>query len=69
MLDGGSACEVYWLIGSSATIGGGSLFAGTLLAYAAITLDAGVNLTGRAIARTAELKMDANSVSVAACVE
>lgn len=67
MIDGAPPCGVYWLVGTSATIGEGSLFAGTILAKDAITLSPGVRLAGRAIARNAALTMDSNSVSVALC--
>jgi hypothetical protein len=69
LVGGADACNVYWLVGSSATVGEGSLFAGNILARSAITLTSGATVTGRAIARTAELAMDSNSVSAASCVD
>ena len=50
LMAGGSACNVYWQVGSSATLNGTS-FSGTVIADASITLGAG-NLTGRALAGT-----------------
>lgn len=67
VINGGTPCGVYWQVGSSATIGIDNVFAGTILAYAAITLSSGATVYGRAIARTAALSMDTNYVSVAGC--
>lgn len=59
---GGAGClpNVNWLIGSSATLGTNSNFAGNLLAVASITLTTGANLRGRALARDASVTLDAN---------
>jgi hypothetical protein len=45
------ACNIYWRVGSSATLNG-STFKGTVLANASITIGAGANLSGRALAGT-----------------
>jgi hypothetical protein len=44
-------CNIYWRVGSSATLNGNT-FRGTVLANASITVGAGANLTGRALAGT-----------------
>ena len=49
-------CNVYWQIGSSATIGGGSTFVGKILALTSITLDGGA-LRGKALASTGAITM------------
>jgi hypothetical protein len=49
-------CNVYWQVGSSATIGTGSIFVGKILALASITLDGGV-LRGKALASTGAVTM------------
>ena len=43
-----TAANVYWQVGSSATLGTSSIFAGTLLAYTSITLNTGATIEGRA---------------------
>ena len=53
--DGAQAGNVFWVIGSSATLGTTSTMQGKLLAYASITLDTGAHLDGRALARTGEV--------------
>jgi hypothetical protein len=49
---GGRGCNVYWQVGSSATIGKGSIFVGKIMANASVTLNGGV-LRGKALARSA----------------
>lgn len=52
LINGASARNAFWQIGSSATILAGSDFAGNMLAQASITLGGGGTLYGRALART-----------------
>jgi hypothetical protein len=49
-------CNVYWQIGSSATVGTGSTFVGIIMALESITLDGGV-LRGKALARNGAVTM------------
>lgn len=63
----GKPCNVFWQVGSSATLGVGTAFQGNILAYASITLVSGTSLVGRALALNAAVTMDANSVSLGAC--
>jgi hypothetical protein len=51
-------CNVYWQIGSSATIGSGSTFVGKILALTSITLNGGV-LRGKALASNGAVTMSA----------
>jgi hypothetical protein len=44
-------CNVFWQVGSSATIGSGSTFAGTVMSLTSITVDAGATIDGRLLAR------------------
>ncbi|OGF22918.1 MAG: hypothetical protein A2V63_09565 [Candidatus Eisenbacteria bacterium RBG_19FT_COMBO_70_11] len=67
MIGGGRACNVFWQVGSSATLGTGTAFAGNILADASITLNTGASLSGRALARVAAVTMDANTVSAGDC--
>lgn len=64
VINGGANNGVFWQIGSSATLGTGTLFAGNLLADQSITLNTGAQiLCGRAIALNAALTLDTNSIS------
>jgi hypothetical protein len=49
---GAQAKNIFWQVGSSATLGTSSVFKGNILALASITMT-GVNLEGKALARTA----------------
>jgi len=65
---GGATClpNLNWQVGSSATLGTNSNFAGNILAQSSITLTTGANLRGRALARTAAVTLDSNG-SVGGC--
>jgi len=60
----GQDCNVFWQVGSSATLGTGTAFKGSILALASITLDTGASLSGRALAQNGAVTLDNNSVSV-----
>src|SRR5207237_8900869 len=53
LINGARECNVFWQVGSSATLGTGSLFAGNVLAMASITVTTAVTVHGRALARGA----------------
>jgi Ice-binding-like len=59
----GASSDVFWQVGSSATIGSGTAFAGNILALASITMVSGATLDGRAIALTGAVTMDTNTIS------
>jgi hypothetical protein len=68
ILSGGAvAHDVFWQVGSSATLGSGSIFQGTILAQASITMGTGATLNGRALARTGSIALDSNPVNVPPC--
>jgi hypothetical protein len=64
ILKGGAlASNVFWQVGSSATLGTTSVFKGTIMADQAITLNTGATLDGRALARIAAVALDTNAVT------
>jgi hypothetical protein len=67
LLVNAQAHNVFWVIGSSATLGNYSLFQGTIMAKASITLDTGATLDGRALAETGAIALDNNPVNVPPC--
>jgi Ice-binding-like/Bacterial Ig-like domain len=67
LIGGAQAHNVFWQIGSSATLGTNSTFVGTIMAQASITLTTGATLNGRALARTGAVSLDSNPVNVPPC--
>ena len=62
VINGGNNCNVFWQVGSSATLFTTSTVPGTIIALTNITLQTGANLSGRAIARNAAVNLDSNNV-------
>jgi hypothetical protein len=60
--NGCNAENVFWQVGSSATLGVGSIFYGTILSDAAITMNTGATLHGRALTRSAAVTLDTNQL-------
>jgi hypothetical protein len=60
--NGARAANIFWQVGSSATLGTGSLFNGIIMAQASITLTTGVAFNGRALARSGAVTMDATTL-------
>jgi Ice-binding-like len=64
ILSGGAqAANVFWQVGSSATLGTGSVFKGNILALASITATTGATVEGRLLARTAAVTLDTNTIT------
>jgi hypothetical protein len=63
VINGAQADKVFWQVGSSATLAAGVVFRGNILALASITLSAGTQVNGRALARTGAVSMDTSSVT------
>ena len=59
-INGGQAVDVFWQVGSAATLGTGTRFSGNILADASISLDPGASLIGRALALNGAVTMDTN---------
>lgn len=62
LTNGTQACNVFWQVGSSATLGTGSTFNGTILALTSITVTTGVSVTGRALAHNGAVTLDTDAV-------
>lgn len=67
LINGAQPCNVFWEIGSSATLGTGSVFAGTVMALTTITANTGVTLNGRLLARNGAVNLDTNTITTSAC--
>jgi hypothetical protein len=63
LINGADARNIYFQVGTSATLGSGSTFIGNILAYAAITTVSGTSLNGRLLALTEAVTLDTNTVT------
>jgi len=59
---GAQASNVFWQVGSSATIGAGDSFKGSILALTSITVVTGADVEGRLLARNGAVVLDTNPV-------
>ncbi len=64
LINGATSGNVFWQVGSSATLGTGTTFAGSVLALTSITLTTGAKVAGRVMARNGAVTMDTNQVTV-----
>jgi len=64
---GAQSHNIFWQVGSSATLGTNSTFNGSILALTDITLKTGATLNGRALARNGAVALDTNIVTVPSC--
>jgi hypothetical protein len=67
LVNGAQACNVFWQVGTSATLGTASVFAGNILALTSISLSNGVTLSGRALARNGGVTLINDTIVAAHC--
>jgi hypothetical protein len=67
LINGASPCNVFWQIGSSATIGTTTAFQGNLMALTSITVNHAATVQGRALARHGAVALDDNTLGAAVC--
>ncbi|MFJ6720929.1 MULTISPECIES: ice-binding family protein [unclassified Streptomyces] len=67
LINGASPCNVYWQVGSSATLGTETNFVGTIIALTSISLTTGADIDGRALARNGAVTMDTNTINRGTC--
>lgn len=67
LINGASACNVFWQVTSSATLGTNSLFVGTVLALTSIAAATGASINGRLLARNGAVTLDSNTFTSRAC--
>ncbi|HUP76721.1 MAG TPA: ice-binding family protein [Acidimicrobiales bacterium] len=67
LINGAQECNVFWQVGSSATLGTSSVFAGSILAFSSITVTSGVTVRGRALARNAAVTLDNDTFTTPTC--
>jgi len=67
LVNGAQACNVFWQVGSSATLGTGSDFKGSILALTSITDNGSSTISGRLLARNAAVTLDRTTISIPSC--
>jgi LPXTG-motif cell wall-anchored protein len=67
LINGAQECNVFWQVGSSATLGTGSVFVGNILALTSISVNSGVLVHGRALARNGEVTLINDTFSSPTC--
>jgi hypothetical protein len=68
LANGAQACNVYWRVGSSATIGVNSTLIGHVYALTSITANTGARITGQLLARNGAVTLDTNTIRNNACI-
>ena len=67
LINGAQACNVTWVVTSSATINSGASFKGSILALTSITIKDGAVVEGRALARTGNVTLINNTITAPVC--
>jgi hypothetical protein len=67
LVNGAQACNVFWQVGSSATLGTGTRFVGTIMASATITANTAATIHGRLLALTGAVNLETNTITTSNC--
>lgn len=67
LIGGAQACNVFWQVGSSATLGTNTTFVGTIMALTSASIQTGASVAGRVLARNGQVSLDDNSIGVPTC--
>jgi len=67
LINSAQACNIFWQVGTSATLGTTTDFKGSILAQESITANTSTTLEGRFLARTAAVTLDTNTINRPTC--
>ncbi len=67
LINGASECNIFWQVGSSATLGTASTFVGNVLALTSIAALTGARIQGRLLAQNGEVTLDTNVFTSTNC--
>ena len=62
LINGAQPCDIFWQVGSSATIGTSTVFVGNIMALTSIAMQTGATLNGRALERNGAVTLDTNRI-------
>jgi hypothetical protein len=66
LANGAAAADVFWQVGSSATLGTDTVFAGSILALTSDTVTTGTSVTGHVFALNGAVTLDSNAITAVA---
>jgi hypothetical protein len=64
LVNGAQASNIFWQVGSSATLGTSTIFQGTILAETSVTIQTGATLYGSALALHGAVSVDAGTIKI-----
>lgn len=67
LTNGAEPCNVFWQVGSSATLGASSTFNGTIMALTSVTVGNSVDVEGRVLARNGAVTLDNDAIHTPDC--
>jgi len=67
LINGAQSCNIFWQVGSSATLGTTTTFRGNVFALTSISAQTGATVDGRLLARNAATTLDSNTITRAQC--
>ncbi len=67
LVNGAQACNVFWQVGSSATLGTGTAFQGSILASTSISVSDGATVNGRLLARSGAVTLINDTITRSRC--
>ena len=67
LINGAQPCNVFWQVGSSATLGTSSVFVGNILALTSVSMNNAVTVQGRALARKGSVTMINDTLTAGRC--
>jgi len=68
LINGAQPCNVFWQVGSSATLDTNTTFVGTIMALQSASLLTGSTVAGRVLARNGAVTLDTNTITRPRCV-
>jgi hypothetical protein len=67
LIHGADPCNIFWQVGSSATVGTNTSFTGNILALTSISAMTGAKFNGSLYARNGAVTLDANTITRSPC--